>query len=141
VAEEHAAPLVVVAAVVEQDGRFLVTRRPGGSHLAGYWEFPGGKCQPGESYAQALGRELREELGVDTCVQSEILVTRHAYDDRHVELHFYRCAVVGEPVALLGQEIRWVGSEELERLPFPPADAELIAALRRVPSQDSERSS
>ncbi len=123
------ATIVVTAAVIERDGLVLVTRRPRGVHLEGYWEFPGGKCDPGESLAACLARELREELDVDACVGEELFATDHAYDDRQVELHFFACELRGEPRPLLDQEMRWVPHAELGALQFPPADAQLIAAL------------
>ena len=123
------ATIVVTAAVIERDGRVLVTRRQQGVHLEGYWEFPGGKCDEGESLATCLARELREELDVDARVGQELFATTHAYDDRHVELHFLACELLGEPRPMLGQEMRWVPRGELGRLQFPPADAELIVAL------------
>jgi mutator protein MutT len=128
----------VAAAVVIRDGRFLVTRRQKGVHLEGLWEFPGGKCDPGETLDACLIRELREELALDATVGEEILSVTHAYggDDpntvRVVELHFLGCTISGEPAAQLGQEVRWVDREELAQLPFPPADAELIARLTRT---------
>jgi mutator protein MutT len=125
--------LVVVAAVIERDGCFLVTRRQHGVHLAGYWEFPGGKCEAGESHVDGLVRELREELGVDVVVGVEVLTTAHDYPDRRVELHFLRCDLAGTPTPLLGQDMRWVPREELASLAFPPADAELIQMLRSSP--------
>jgi mutator protein MutT len=122
--------LIVVAAVIERDGRILVTRRLRDTHLAGLWEFPGGKCDPGESYSACLQRELREELGVDSRVGEEILVTEHAYPERRVRLHFRRCEIEGEPQPLLGQQMRWVLPGELDDLEFPEADARLIELLR-----------
>ena len=121
--------IVVTAAIVEQEDRFLVTRRPPGVHLEGYWEFPGGKCDRDESLAACLERELYEELDVAARVGVEVLATSHAYPDRTVELHFFRCDLLGEPRPQLGQEMRWVSRAELATLPFPPADAELIAML------------
>ena len=121
--------VVVCAAIIERDGRFLITRRQKGVHLEGYWEFPGGKCNPGETLAACLARELREELAVETLVGEEILTTRHAYAERSVELHFLHCQVVGEPSPQLGQQMSWADPHELKRLPFPPADAELIGIL------------
>jgi len=111
---------------------FLIARRQKGVHLEGYWEFPGGKCSDGESLAACLIRELREELDVDACIGNEIFATRHAYADRHVELHFMRCELHGTPRPLVGQELRWVSRQELARLDFPPADAELIDRLTRT---------
>src|SRR5712692_9225706 len=123
--------IVVTAAVVERDGRFLLTRRQRGVHLEGYWEFPGGKCDPAEPLAACLVRELREELDVEAAVGDELFTTTHAYPERRVELHFFRCDLVGPPRPQQGQEMRWVRREELRTLKFPPADAELIAILTR----------
>jgi 8-oxo-dGTP diphosphatase len=118
--------VVVAAAVIERNGRFLVTRRLEGTHLAGRWEFPGGKCEPGESPGACLVREIREELAATAQVGRLILITRHAYPERTVELHFFSATVDDEPVPQLGQQMRWVSRIELARLPFPEADAELI---------------
>lgn len=123
--------VVVVAAVVEQDGRFLVTRRRAGSHLAGYWEFPGGKCEPGETPSASLARELREELGVEVRVGPPLLATSYSYPDRTVHLTFYKCELAGPPRPQLGQEMRWVTREALAQLPLPPADKELVERLCR----------
>jgi 8-oxo-dGTP diphosphatase len=127
--------LVVTAAVIERDGAFLITRRQKGVHLAGYWEFPGGKCDPDESLTACMVRELREELAVDADPGDEIFTTTHAYPDRLVELHFLRCELRGTPVPQQGQELRWVAREELAALDFPPADAELIRMLTARRSQ------
>lgn len=122
--------IVVLAAIVEDDrGRLLVTRRLQGTHLAGLWEFPGGKCEPGETHEACLARELAEELGVQSVVGDEWLVTEHGYPDRIVRLHFRRSRIVGEPQPLLGQEIRWIERGQLHTLAFPPADREMIALL------------
>jgi mutator protein MutT len=122
--------IVVLAAIVEDDnGRLLITRRLDGTHLAGLWEFPGGKCEPDESHEGCLARELAEELGVEAIVGDELLVTEHDYVDRVIRLHFRWCRISGEPRPLLGQEIRWVQRYELRTLEFPPADRELIGLL------------
>ena len=121
--------LVVVAAVVEIDGRLLITRRQKGVHLEGFWEFPGGKCDKDEPLRVGLARELLEELDVASRVGDEIFATVHAYPERTIELHFFRCELLGEPRPQLGQEMRWVRREELAALEFPPADAELIQML------------
>ena len=121
--------IVVTAAVIEREGRYFVTRRNKGTHLEGLWEFPGGKCEPGESLAECLARELREELGVDAIVGHEILGVTHDYADRSIELHFLSCTLLGAPIARLGQEMRWVARADLRSLQFPPADDELIAQL------------
>jgi 8-oxo-dGTP diphosphatase len=127
--------MVVTAAVIERDGRFLVTRRQRGVHLEGYWEFPGGKCDPGETLIVCLARELREELAVDAAIGEEIFATTHAYPGRTVELHFFRCDIQGEPEPQIGQEMRWIPRDELRGLAFPPADSKLIDLLTRSPSQ------
>ena len=123
--------VVVTAAVIERAGRFLVTRRPRGVPLAGFWEFPGGKCEAGEAHASCLARELREELAVGARIGQELLAVTHTYPDRCVELHFIECELVGDPRPQLGQEMRWVARIELASLEFPPADEELIAFLTR----------
>ncbi|OFW11456.1 MAG: hypothetical protein A3H96_00705 [Acidobacteria bacterium RIFCSPLOWO2_02_FULL_67_36] len=123
--------LVVTAAVIERGGAYLVTRRVRGVHLEGYWEFPGGKCDGGESHADCLAREMREELDTGVRIGPEIFSVAHAYGDRVVELHFFSCELTGEPRPLLGQEMRWVRREELPLLKFPPADDELIAMIMR----------
>jgi 8-oxo-dGTP diphosphatase len=127
--------VVVAAAVIEREGRILVTKRPEGVHLEGHWEFPGGKCAPGETLQECLARELREELGVDSAVGPELLSTSHDYSDRRVALHFFRCSLESDPRPLLGQEMRWVERRELAALQFPPADTELIALLTLTPRQ------
>jgi 8-oxo-dGTP diphosphatase len=121
--------VVVTAAVIERDGRFLVTKRQRGVHLEGLWEFPGGKCEAGEDLRSCLLRELKEELGVAARIGDEILMTTHAYEDRRVELHFIGCELLGSPTPQIGQEMRWVPRAELAALQFPPADAELIRLL------------
>lgn len=123
--------LIVTAAVIEDAGRYLVTRRVRGVHLEGYWEFPGGKCEPGESLDACLRRELVEELGVHADIGSELFTVTHDYPERSIELHFLECRLLAEPRPLLGQEMRWVAREDLGTLQFPPADDELIARLMR----------
>ena len=122
--------IVVTAAVIERDGALLVTRRQAGVHLEGYWEFPGGKCDAGETLEACLARELREELDVGARIGDEVFTTTHAYPERAVELHFFRCELLGEPRPQQGQEMRWVPRSELHALEFPPADEELIRVLQ-----------
>lgn len=124
--------IIVTAAVIERDGRFLVTRRQAGVHLAGQWEFPGGKCDADEPLERCMTRELREELNVEATVHEEILATTHQYPERRVELHFLRCSIAGTPAPQQGQEMRWVAREDLGTLEFPAADAELIRTLIRT---------
>jgi 8-oxo-dGTP diphosphatase len=125
--------IVVAAAVVERDGRYLLTRRLQGTHLAGTWEFPGGKCEADESPEDCLSRELLEELAVRCIVGQRLLVTRHAYEGRTVELHFFTATLDGDPSPQLGQEMKWVAREELTSLELPEADADLIALLSGGP--------
>jgi 8-oxo-dGTP diphosphatase len=124
--------IVVAAAVIERDDAFLLTRRLKGTHLAGTWEFPGGKCEAGELLDACLVRELREELAVGIAVGRKILVTRHAYPERAVELHFFEATLDGDPVPQLGQQMRWVPRGALRALELPEADAELIDLLTRT---------
>jgi len=123
--------IVVTAAVIERDERVLVTRRLQGTHLEGFWEFPGGKCDPGEALDACLLRELREELAVDAVIGDEMLSTSHTYPERRVELHFFSVSLRGEPVPQLGQEMQWVRLEDLSSLTLPPADDELVTLLTR----------
>jgi len=121
--------MTVVAAVIEQDGRFLVARRLGGTHLAGYWEFPGGKTREGETLEEALRREIREELNAGVENLMEIFQTSHVYPERTIELHFFRGTLDGPPEPALGQELRWITRADFSSLAFPPADAELLVEL------------
>ena len=113
----------------------MIARRKAGVHLAGFWEFPGGKREAGESLADCLRRELWEELRIR--IDSPILyqIVRHEYSDKVVELHFFhRVIEQGEPVYLGCDEIRWVFPEELTQFTFPPADYAVIQSLQRETS-------
>ena len=123
--------IIVSAAVIEQDGAYLLTRRASGTHLAGTWEFPGGKQEPGETLEASLVREIGEELGCRADVADLLLTTRHAYPEVSVELHFFRTKLLDTPVPQLGQEMRWVRREELAGLPLPEADADMVKLLTR----------
>ena len=131
VASGFPAHIIVVAAVIEEHGTFLVTRRQAGVHLEGMWEFPGGKIDPAETHAEALKREIKEELDTDVDVHDLVFTTGHAYPEVTVSLYFYRCVLTGVPRPLLGQEMRWVARADLPALGFPPADEELIKLLTR----------
>ena len=121
--------IVVVAAVIEREGRFLVARRLKGTHLAGYWEFPGGKVHHGETHEAALHREIAEELDTGVSRAWKIFHASHAYPEQIVELYFYRAELTGEPRPVLSQELRWITRDDFGALEFPPADAELIEGL------------
>ena len=122
-------PIAVVAAVIERDGKFLLTLRPDGTHLSGHWEFPGGKVHESESHAEALRREIFEELDAVATVGEMMHTVVHSYTDKTVELFFYRCDLVGEPKPMIGQEMKWVARSELASLQFPDADRDLISLL------------
>ena len=122
-------PIVVVAAIIERDHAFLLTLRPEGTHLAGHWEFPGGKVHDHETHVEALRREVFEELDAVVAVGDLAHTVTHAYPDKTVQLFFYRCDLLGEPKPMMGQEMRWIRKSELRALPFPEADRELITLL------------
>jgi mutator protein MutT len=120
----------VAAAVIRDDDRYLVTRRKAGTHLGGMWEFPGGKREPGESLEDCLRRELREELEIEITPPRPFKILCHAYPEKTVELHFFRCAIAdGRPRPVGCDEIRWATTAELQTLQFPPADLTLIETM------------
>jgi 8-oxo-dGTP diphosphatase len=124
--------LVVAAALVDRDGRVLVTQRPEGKSMAGLWEFPGGKVQEGETPEFALCRELEEELGLDVregCFVP-IAFASHRYDEFHLLMPLYVCRMwKGNPASKEGQALKWVLPRELFSLQMPPADVPLISQL------------
>jgi mutator protein MutT len=122
----------VTAGIIRRDGRLLITRRPEGSHLAGMWEFPGGKQEPGETLEACLAREIGEELGVEIRVGERIRVVEHEYEEKRVTLHFFLCELPDATGVrgLQGQELRWVRPEELTSFRFPPPDHGVIEHLQ-----------
>lgn len=124
-------PLVVVAAaVVIEGGRVLLTRRLKGQHLAGFWEFPGGKLEEGESPEAAVVRECREECGIDVEVEDILDVTHHRYPEKEVLLLFYRCSRKSGVVEHLQvAEHAWVTRDELGSYALPPADERVVARI------------
>ena len=124
--------LEVAAGLIFRGGRLLITQRPAGTHLAGLWEFPGGKLEVGESFQDCLVRELNEELGVKVAVGPLVQGIEHHYPERRVHLRFYRCTLKeGEPQPLDCAAIKWVTREELSDHAFPAADARLLELLLR----------
>lgn len=124
--------LVVAAALVDVDGRVLVSQRPEGKALAGLWEFPGGKVEPGEGPEDALIRELGEELGIgiDAACLAPLTFASHAYPDMHLLMPLYVCRRWQGMVAPCeGQALRWLRPRDLRSVAMPPADAPLIPAL------------
>jgi 8-oxo-dGTP diphosphatase len=124
--------LVVAVALVDVDGRVLLSQRPEGKALAGLWEFPGGKVEPGERPEGALIRELQEELGIaveEPCL-APLTFASHAYADMHLLMPLYVCRRwTGLVQAREGQALRWLFPADMNALPMPPADAPLIPAL------------
>jgi len=124
----------VAAGLVFRAGRLLITQRPAGSHLAGLWEFPGGKRETGETWEVCLVRELREELGVEVHVGRLLSELTHEYPGKRVHLKFFVCRLdSGEPRPLGCAALAWVSAGELSAYEFPPADAQLLAALPAAP--------
>ena len=124
--------LVSAVALIDPDGRVLLAQRPEGKSLAGLWEFPGGKVDPGETPEAALIRELREELGIETkasCL-APLTFASHSYDDFHLLMPLYVCRRwKGQVVGAEGQAIAWVRPLKLKDYPMPPADIPLIPHL------------
>jgi len=119
--------LEVTAGLIWKQGKVLITKRPVGTHMQGYWEFPGGKKEQGETLEQCLRRELVEELGIEVEVLEQIAKVCHEYKDRVIVLHAFTCkALKGQIVARECQEIRWVNPERLHDYSFPPPDMEII---------------
>jgi len=126
---------VVAAALFDAAGRVLIAQRPAGKHMAGWWEFPGGKVASGENDRDALVRELREELGVETRPDREVAGLSHEYPDRIVDLVLWRAELVsGEPRGLDGQALKWVACQALGHERLLPADAPLVDALQLLSS-------
>jgi mutator protein MutT len=120
----------VAIGLIWRDGRLLITQRPPGVHLAELWEFPGGKCEPGETTAACLAREVAEELGIEVAVEQQRETLQFAYPDRHVRLSVFDCRWLrGEPEPRGCAAWRWVTPGELPGYPFPPANAPLIEKL------------
>ncbi len=121
--------LHVVAGLIRQGQRVLLDRRHQGQ-LAGTWEFPGGKREPGETDSQALRREIREELGVDATIGDEVARTEHVYERVAITLVLYETHLHGEPSAVDVEAIQWFDLSALDTLPMPPADRPLVEAIR-----------
>ena len=125
--------LVSAVALIDVDGRVLLARRPEGKSMAGLWEFPGGKVEPGETPEAALIRELHEELGIETWASclAPLTFASHSYDDFHLLMPLFACRKwQGTPIAREGQSLKWARVSELRDSPMPPADLPLIPILR-----------
>jgi 8-oxo-dGTP diphosphatase len=124
--------LVVACALVDADRRVLLSQRPEGKTLAGLWEFPGGKVDPGETPEQALVRELEEELGIETKIAclAPLTFASHTYETFHLLMPLYVCRRFwGTPMPREGQKLKWVRPRDMRNYPMPPADEPLIAHL------------
>ena len=125
--------LVAACALIDVDGRVLLARRPEGRHLAGLWEFPGGKVEKGETPEQAVIREMSEELGIEIappCL-APLTFASHSYPAFHLLMPLYACRRwKGVPTAKEGQELAWVRPNRMGEYPMPPADEPLRAMLR-----------
>ncbi|MCT4611165.1 MAG: 8-oxo-dGTP diphosphatase MutT [Pelagimonas sp.] len=125
--------LVSAVALIDRDGRVLLAQRPEGKSMAGLWEFPGGKIEPGETPEVALIRELQEELGIDTWASclAPLTFASHSYEDFHLLMPLFACRKwEGTPIAREGQTLKWVAANKLRDYPMPPADVPLIPILR-----------
>jgi 8-oxo-dGTP diphosphatase len=124
---------VVAGALFDHDGRVLIAERPAGKHMAGRWEFPGGKVAAGETEAAALVRELKEELGVAVTDCRPFMRLSHEYDDRKVELSLWLVeSFSGDPVGLDGQGLKWVARGALRNEDILEADAPFVNALQKL---------
>lgn len=124
--------IVVACALVDADSRVLIAQRPQGKSLAGLWEFPGGKLEAGETLEEAIVRELREELKIETKVAclAPLTFASHSYEDFHLLMPLFVCRRFwGTPVAVEHQALKWVRPQKLRDYPMPPADEPLIAHL------------
>ena len=122
--------LHAAVAVIERRGRILICQRHAGDSFGGYWEFPGGKREPDESWESCLRRELREELGITIRAITPYGTMRHEFVDGVVLFRVFRCAVArGRPRPLDAQALRWVRARDLQRYRFPPANRRIIARL------------
>jgi 8-oxo-dGTP diphosphatase len=124
---------VVAGALFDAAGRVLIAQRPAGKHMAGGWEFPGGKLDVGEDPLAGLKRELREELGIEALTAERLISYEHAYSDRSVLLDLWLVThFSGEPQSLDTQALRWISLDALEDVGLLEADRPMIAALRRA---------
>ena len=121
----------VAAAVISCDQKVLITQRCKGKHLAGCWEFPGGKLEKGETLKECIQREIAEELSVDISVGSHIITTIHEYSDKRIKLHAFNAKLKSGELTLNDHsDARWISSDELDDFVFAPADVPIVEHLK-----------
>jgi len=131
----------VTAGILWRDGRVLITKRPAGKHLAGLWEFPGGKQEGDETLETCLEREMKEELGIEVRADKHLYTVHHEYEDRTISLYLFLCThQEGDPKPLDFQEIKWVSPESLPRYRFPPPDLRIVDAMQNWSPHDDKGS-
>lgn len=120
----------VAAGLICKNGRVLITRRPEGRHLAGFWEFPGGKQEAGETLERCLEREIQEELGFRVKAGDLLHSLQYEYESKIISLYLFRCVPFqGQPKALEAQDIRWITPQDLSKFKFPPPDRKIIQSI------------
>ena len=130
--------ITVTAAIIEKDGLILAARKREGLHLAGCWEFPGGKLEKGESPQDCLEREIEEELGIKIRAGQVLLTVEHAYKDKTISLYVMNGSVLsGQPRILAGRGFKWVQIGDFRNFVFPPPDLKVIDYLSGAPEQTS----
>lgn len=122
---------IAVGIIVDPQRRIFITQRKASSHLAGFWEFPGGKVEPGETAEQALFRELQEEIGIQVSSARWLKCRDYCYSDKHLNLHFFLVEQwQGEPYGREGQEGQWVAIDKLDYYQFPEVNQQIITLLQ-----------
>ena len=120
----------VVGAMIEKDGRYLITQRPPTASLPLLWEFPGGRVEPGETDQSALARELAEEMQIQVAVGDRVIHVEHSYEAYDIDFCVYRCRLLSGPIRHVRVHAhRWVRPDELDQYKFPPADEKSLAKL------------
>ena len=125
--------ITVVGAMIEREGKYLITQRKPTATLPLLWEFPGGRVEPGETDAQALARELKEEMDINVEVADQVMHVQHSYPDYDIDFRVYRCKLLaGDIKHLRVHDHRWVAPAELDDYEFPPADQKPFEQLLEI---------
>lgn len=123
-------PIPVVAAVIEEAGRFLLCQRHRGAHLSLKWEFPGGKIESGESPEEALRREIAEELGAGSRVAEQLAEVVHQYRQKTVHIRFFRAALANAPRPIVHRALEWIHPRDFDRYSTPPPNAQVLERIQ-----------